>query len=395
MHRAMISISSHRRDSSSVDAHFGKPCRRFRNMSTPNTCLCMLSWDGVWKKEGPMDTMIYVGGQSNVLHFSTYQTLRDRIHASLNVDATCFDIQMAMHTTYGPNKLFGRLADIVDDSDIAGFVEFCRWNKPDVMPLYVSMTPRTSIAEVRRPIVAEVRRPSVAEVRRPIVAEVRRPIVAELWPQNVAKVEATRISSCVPNIAIETRAPAKHVMNPYTQSPLGLDDIILDHNCGYENVVNGDDQGYGNGCDNDDHGYDNDYNGYDNDDHVYDNDDRQRSVSEPSIDNVQPSLNEIDDEARMRRRTDPFRYVPQVPEEGDILMKTTESSGDGGLKAHDMFKSKRELQDALGRYSIDNMFEWKVHRSTKSLFEVRCKNVDTCKWQARGGVILGSDMFML
>ncbi|XP_065858654.1 uncharacterized protein [Euphorbia lathyris] len=122
-----------------------------RSMSIKEKCTCFLSWNGQWNTL--RNVMTYVGGKSKLMVLSIeidLQKLKERVYTAMRVDSTSYDLQMSMQATYGPNKVRGRVAPIDDDDDVMGFIEYCRMNPTDLIPLYVTLSLRTIDAEVLR-----------------------------------------------------------------------------------------------------------------------------------------------------------------------------------------------------------------------------------------------------
>ncbi|XP_065857241.1 uncharacterized protein [Euphorbia lathyris] len=299
--------------------------------------------------------MTYVGGKAKLLVLPIdidLQKLKEKVYGALRVDSTSYDLQMSMQATYGPNKLRGGIADIDDDGDVMGFIEYCRMNPTDLIPLYATLNMRTIQASTLRPN----------------------------KDGHVGQSKSTEVVSNDPTIELDAPIHGKD-----------------DNDCGngIDDYMNNDNH------DHYDEHYDNDY-CYDNGDNVENEDTTQNEIPVKSVHEtvkqskcVQRIPCDDGDIDRMKRMTDPFRWCPKPCDAPVNMIAPKQSNGGTTLRVNDIFSNKVELQDSLGKYEIENSFEWKVYKSNKSLFEVKCKDVGKCKWRARGIVIPGSNLFRL
>ena len=91
---------------------------------------------------------------------------------------------------------------------------------------------------------------------------------------------------------------------------------------------------------------------------------------------------------------DPFHWLPpcttnvELPGDGDPSVSSS------SLRAMQVFKDKRTLQDALAMDALLKGYQYFVWKSTKSRWEVRCIN-DSCKWRVRATKMDKSTCFQL
>ncbi|XP_038902336.1 uncharacterized protein LOC120088970 [Benincasa hispida] len=78
---------------------------------------------------------------------------------------------------------------------------------------------------------------------------------------------------------------------------------------------------------------------------------------------------------------------------GKLIMPGT-SSSETDVEVDQIFLSKSDLKMRLSILCINNNFEYKVRKSTKSLFTVKCIE-DNCKWSLRAVKISGCDIFKI
>ncbi|XP_038905828.1 uncharacterized protein LOC120091780 [Benincasa hispida] len=121
----------------------------------------------------------------------------------------------------------------------------------------------------------------------------------------------------------------------------------------------------------------------------------------PSVDvdvNEQPAgLNEMDrDHGDVRHSTAASMVPPSVSSNHrtELIMPDTSSFGIEDVEVGQLFLSKKNLKMRLSILSINKNFEFKVGKSTKSLFTIKCIG-KTCKWSLRAVKMEGSDIFKI
>ena len=90
------------------------------------------------------------------------------------------------------------------------------------------------------------------------------------------------------------------------------------------------------------------------------------------------------------------RSIPCIPlPEGVGSSPCTAGSGQtldaslldaSNLKISQMFETKKELQTKFHEVAMHGNFEYKVVKSNKWLYVVKCIN-ESCKWRVRGGYV--------
>ena len=77
-------------------------------------------------------------------------------------------------------------------------------------------------------------------------------------------------------------------------------------------------------------------------------------------------------------------------------MQTLDTSFSDGsnLEINQMFETKEELQTKLHEVAVHGNFEYKVVKSNKWLYVVKCIN-ESCKWRVRGSKLPNSGYFII
>ena len=90
-------------------------------------------------------------------------------------------------------------------------------------------------------------------------------------------------------------------------------------------------------------------------------------------------------------------YLSEVPADFQNLVDVEEvedKSKSKTIKCGDMFQTKKELQDSLAAYAMDNCVEMLVKRSDKTCYVVECKNRG-CSFGFRASVRVGTSAFIV
>ena len=91
---------------------------------------------------------------------------------------------------------------------------------------------------------------------------------------------------------------------------------------------------------------------------------------------------------------DPFHWLPPCITDEALPGDRDPSVSSSSLRAMQVFKDKRTLQDALAMDALLKGYQFFVWKSTKSRWEVRCIH-DTCKWRVRAIKLDDSTCFQL